>query len=282
MQHSVSKSNLLGKIVTILLVSVLAGGILLLLYPTVSDWWNSFHQTQVISTYQESVAELDKSSYEEVLQEAITYNEQLVGDNDRFVLSDEELADYERQLDIGGSGIMGYLEIPRIDVELPVYHGTDAAVLQVAVGHIEGSSLPVGGENTHCVISGHRGLPSARLLTDLDQMEIGDRFMLHTLDEVLTYEVDAIHIVEPEDLSYLSIEEGQDLCTLVTCTPYGVNSHRLLVRGHRVESDSVDEIRVPADAVQIETTVVTMSIVIPLLVIILLVVLVMPVKKHKK
>lgn len=153
-----------------------------------------------------------------------------------FFPNDEEKQYYEQLLNVSGNGIMGYIEIPSIDVMLPIYHGTSEEVLQVAIGHIEGSSLPIGGESTHSVISGHRGLPSSRLFTDIDQLSEGDTFTLMVLDEVLTYEVDQIRIVEPEDISLLAIEEGQDLCTLVTCTPYGVNSHRLLVRGHRVEN----------------------------------------------
>lgn len=170
-----------------------------------------------------------------------------------------------------GSGIMGYIEIPSIDVSLPIYHGVDEAVLQIAVGHIEGSSLPVGGLSTHCVISGHRGLPSAKLFTNLDQLVEGDVFVIRVLDETLTYEVDQIRIVEPTDLSALEREEGKDLCTLVTCTPYGVNSHRLLVRGHRIENlEESNSIRVTADATLIDPVIVAPIVAVPILLILLI------------
>mgnify|MGYP002585885471 FL=1 len=225
-----------NRIVVILLIVVLLAGLSLLLYPFVSDYWNSLHQSRAIATYMEAVTELDEAAYEEWWDGAKAYNASLPGTQNRFLPDKEEQRNYEKLLDISGTGILGYVEIPNIDVLLPIYHGTDEEVLQVAIGHIEGSSLPVGGESTHCVISGHRGLPSSRLFTDLDQLTEGDIFILRVLDETLTYEVDQIHIVEPDDTSLLGIEEGQDLCTLITCTPYGVNSHRLLVRGHRVEN----------------------------------------------
>jgi sortase A len=164
-------------------------------------------------------------------------------------MSEEEEEEYNSQLDISGTGIMAYIEIPKINCSLPIYHGTDEATLQIAIGHIPGSSLPVGGESTHCVISGHRGLPSAKLFTNLDQMEVGDTFMIHVLNETLTYEVDQILTVLPNELQELQIQEGEDLCTLVTCTPYGVNTHRLLVRGHRIPNEETD---VNGDATQID------------------------------
>ena len=177
---------------------------------------------------------------------------------------------------------MGYIEIPKINCSLPIYHGTNEAILQVAVGHIEGTSLPVGGESTHCVLSGHRGLPSAKLFTNLDQMEVGDIFMLRVLDEVLTYEVDQILIVEPQETGALQIEEGKDYCTLVTCTPYGVNTHRLLVRGHRIENiEEAKTVRVTADAIQIEPLLVAPAVALPML-IVLLVVLLIKTRKKKK
>ena len=235
-----------NRIVVILLIVVLLAGLSLLLYPFVSDYWNSLHQSRAIATYMEAVTELDEAAYEEWWDGAKAYNASLPGTQNRFLPDKEEQRNYEKLLDISGTGILGYVEIPNIDVLLPIYHGTDEEVLQVAIGHIEGSSLPVGGESTHCVISGHRGLPSSRLFTDLDQLTEGDIFILRVLDETLTYEVDQIHIVEPDDTSLLGIEEGQDLCTLITCTPYGINSHRLLVRGKRIPyaektADQLDE-----------------------------------------
>ena len=249
---------------TILLVLILLTGVSLLLYPTVSDYWNSFHQSQAIASYVEAVAEIDNTDYEKMWQEAVAYNEKLKDNSGRWTPTDEELEEYDQILNISDTGIMGYVEIPKINVSLPIYHGTDEAILQIAIGHIPGSSLPVGGKGTHCVISGHRGLPSAKLFTDLDQMEEGDLFMMRVLDETLTYEVDQIRIVQPEDLSDLEIDEDKDLCTLVTCTPYGINSHRLLVRGHRVENLKEDTIRVTADAQQIDPVMVAPAVAVPL------------------
>lgn len=253
---------------TAILVVILAAGLILLSYPTVSDYWNSFHQSRAIASYAEAVAQIDENQYEKIWEDARQYNTQMPDEKKRWTLSDDQRQDYERQLNIGGTGVMGYIEIPSIQVSLPIYHGTSEGVLQIAVGHIEGSSLPVGGVGTHCVLSGHRGLPSARLFTDLNKVEEGDHFILRVLDETLTYEVDQIHIVEPNDLHYLKIENGEDLCTLVTCTPYGVNSHRLLVRGHRVADDGEDDgsdIRVTADAIQIDPLLAAPVIALPML-----------------
>lgn len=256
---------------TIILILVFFTGLSLLLYPTVSDYWNSFHQTRAIASYAEQVAELDDVSYEQLWEDAVNYNKTLIDKANRYVLSDEERKEYEKLLNVGGNGIIGYVEVPKIKCSLPVYHGTDEAVLQIAVGHIEGSSLPVGGTGTHSVLSGHRGLPSAKLFTDLDQLVEGDIFMLRVLDETLTYEVDQIRIVLPNELDDLEIDEKKDLCTLVTCTPYGINSHRLLVRGHRIDNLSdADSVRVTADAMQIEPIMVAPVIAAPILLILLL------------
>ena len=254
---------------TIVLVVVFVIGLCLLLYPTVSDYWNSFHQSRAIVDYTEQVATMDNQEYEKLWQAAQDYNQQLSEQPTHFTLSDEEQKVYEGLLNVGGTGIMGSIEIPKIKCTLPIYHGTSEAVLQVAIGHIGGSSLPVGGEGSHCVLSGHRGLPSAKLFTDLDQLVEGDTFLLYTLDETLTYEVDQILIVEPEDVSALAIEPGKDLCTLLTCTPYGVNSHRLLVRGHRVPNETPGSIRVSADAIQIDSNIVASLVAVPLLLILL-------------
>lgn len=268
---------------TIVLLLVFLIGLSLLLYPTVSDYWNSFHQTQAIAGYAEAVSEMDETSYEQILAEAQSYNETLRSNNHRYHPTEEETAQYENLLNISGNGIMGYIEIPAIGVSLPIYHGTEDTVLQIAIGHIEGSSLPVGGPGTHCVVSGHRGLPSAKLFTDLDKLTEGDTFMLRVLDEVLTYEVDQIHIVEPHEVSLLEIEEGRDLCTLVTCTPYGVNSHRLLVRGHRIENqESASSIRVTADAMQIEPVLVAPAVAAPMLLVLFIWLLVSSPKKSGK
>ena len=220
---------------TVVLVFILLVGLSLLLYPTFSDYWNSFHQTQAIASYSKEVSQLDDETFEELKEEAIAYNNSLIGKSNRLNLSKADEKEYESLLDVTGTGIMGYIEIPKIACSLPVYHGTDEGALQIAIGHLEGSSLPVGGKSSHCVLSGHRGLPSARLFTDLDQMEEGDTFILNILGHKLAYEVDQIKVVLPEEMSDLEIQEGKDLCTLVTCTPYGINTHRLLVRGHRVK-----------------------------------------------
>lgn len=258
------------KIINLSLILVFLIGLSLLLYPSVSDWWNSMHQTRAIANYSETIANLGNDVYETIWRSAEEYNAALAQRGIRWTLSEEERADYISQLDPGGTGIMGYIEIPKINCSLPIYHGTDANVLQIAIGHLEGTSLPVGGASTHCVLSGHRGLPSAKLFTNLDQMETGDIFMLETLNETLTYEVDQILIVLPNELDALNIVEGEDLCTLVTCTPYGVNTHRLLVRGHRVENqEEAKLIRVTAEAIQIEPLIVAPIVAIPMLLLLL-------------
>lgn len=261
-----------SRFMTIFLVIILLAGLSLLLYPTVSDYWNSLHQSRAIASYEKEVANMDEDKYKEMLDDARAYNAKLAERGTSFSLTEEQKNEYESMLDITGTGIMGYVEIPSIQCSLPIYHGTQESVLQIAIGHLEWSSLPVGGESTHCVISGHRGLPSARLFTDLDKLREGDLFMLCVLDEVLTYEVDQILIVEPKDTDALYIEEGKDYCTLVTCTPYGVNSHRLLVRGHRIENPE-GAVHVTAEAVQIEPLIVAPVIAIPILLILLLLVL---------
>lgn len=251
---------------TVILVLILFAGLSLLLYPTVSDYWNSFHQSRAIAGYAEAVADMDAEQYEKMWEEAVRYNQELRKRSNRWFPTEEEREEYNQILDISGTGIMGYIEIPSINVSLPIYHGVDEGILQVAIGHIEGSSLPVGGEGTHCVVSGHRGLPSAKLFTDLDDMREGDIFLMRVLDETLTYETDQILIVEPEDASALEFEEGKDLCTLVTCTPYGINSHRLLVRGHRIANqEDAASVRVTADAQQFEPALVAPALAAPML-----------------
>ena len=225
----------MSRLMTLLIVVVFVAGLSFLLYPTVSNLWNQAHQSRAIATYTEQVEKLDDSSNKEMLKAARKYNKELLKKADHWKLSKKDKKKYESLLDVSGTGIMGYIEIPKIACSLPVYHGTDEGALQIAIGHLEGSSLPVGGKSSHCVLSGHRGLPSARLFTDLDQMEEGDTFILNILGHKLAYEVDQIKVVLPEEMSDLEIQEGKDLCTLVTCTPYGINTHRLLVRGHRVK-----------------------------------------------
>lgn len=251
---------------TFILLMVLLLGLSLLLYPTFSDYWNSMHQTRAIATYAEDVAELDSDMYKHIWDDAKAYNQRLLQRQKQYQMSEEELADYHDQLNLTGNGIMGYIDIPSIHVTLPVHHSVEESILQVAIGHIEWSSLPTGGAGTHTVFSGHRGLPSARLFSDLDQLNPGDLFMLRILDELMTYEVDQILVVEPHETDSLLVEAGKDLCTLVTCTPYGVNSHRLLIRGHRVENpEEAVTVRVTADAYRIEPLVVAPVVAVPIL-----------------
>ncbi len=265
--------------ITPFLILILLVGLSLLLYPTVSDYWNSFHQSRAIASYAEDVAKLDTVQYDDLWKAAKKYNEALAKGDINYVLKDEQKENYESLLNVSGTGVMGYIEIPNINCSLPIYHGTDEAALQIAVGHLEWTSLPTGGESTHCVLSGHRGLPSAKLFTDLDRLVEGDIFVLRVLDEVLTYEVDQILIVEPEETEDLQIEKGKDYCTLVTCTPYGINTHRLLVRGHRIENlEESGIVRVTADAIQIEPLFVAPIVAIPML-LVLLIILLLPKKK---
>ena len=267
---------------TILLFLVFFIGLSLLLYPTFADWWNSMHQSRAVASYVEQVANMDDDRYEEIWNAAWEYNRSLLYRPNEFLLSQEQQATYLSLLDIGDNGIMGYIEIPKLDVTMPVYHGTSEAVLQVAIGHLEWTSLPVGGESSHCVVSGHRGLPSARLFTDLDKMEIGDTVLLRILDEVLTYEIDQIRIVLPEETDDLLIVPGEDLCTLVTCTPYGINTHRMLVRGHRIETEKERPVRrVTADAIQIEPVVVAPFVAAPMLAL-LLIALLIPKSRNRR
>ena len=255
---------------TILLVMILFLGVAILLYPTVSDYWNSFHQSRAIASYIEQIENIDPADYDREWALAREYNRALIQKPNRFLLSDEEYAEYESLLNLTGSGIMGYIEIPKISCSLPIYHGTDEAVLQIAVGHIEGTSLPTGDAGTHAVLSGHRGLPSAKLFTDLDQMEEGDLFVIRVMDQIMTYEVDQILIVLPEEMDALAIDPEQDYCTLVTCTPYGINSHRLLVRGRRTENQEMETIiKVVSDATQIKPVLVAPVLAAPMLLVLL-------------
>ena len=265
---------------TFFLVLILIIGLSLLLYPSFSDWWNASRSSQAIATYSEEVANLDKEKYDTLWNAACDYNRALLTRPNTYLLTEELKAEYDRLLNLSGTGIMGYIEIPSLKVALPLYHGTEENVLQVAIGHLEWTSLPVGGSNTHCVVSGHRGLPSARLFTDLDKMVEGDVFLFRILDEILTYEVDQIRIVEPHQVEDLLVQEGKDLCTLVTCTPYGINTHRLLVRGHRIENqEEAVTVRVTADAMQIEPIIVAPFLAAPIL-LILLIMLIIPKRKH--
>ena len=268
------------KTSTKILIAVCVIGLSLLLYPTVSNYWNEKHSTKAINTYIASMEHIDKELYRETWEAAVEYNTRLAAEGGNSFVLPESLRDlYAKAINISENGVMGYIEISKIGVTLPVYHGTSESVLQVAVGHIDWSSLPVGGESTHCVLSGHRGLPTAKLFTDLDKLREGDTFTLVILGESLTYEVDQIRTVVPSDLSELGITEGRDYCTLVTCTPYGINTHRLLVRGHRVEGDESGLSKAVAEAVKVEPLFVAPVLAFPALFIGFLVIML---KKPKK
>ena len=236
---------------SIILALIFITGLSLLLYPTVSDYWNSLHQSRVIDSYVSTVNEMDEAKKQELWNAADAYNQTLAGQPQNFTLSGDAIKEYNQQLKVDNTDAISYIEIPKINCKLPIYHGTEEETLQVAVGHLPGSSLPVGGESTHCVLTGHRGLPSAELFSELDELEVGDTFTLTTLGQTLTYQVDLISIVLPSETDLLSIEEGKDLVTLVTCTPYGVNTHRLLVRGHRISNEEASKLNITADAYKI-------------------------------
>ena len=276
------KKSKSSRLTSFLLVLIFILGIAIIAYPTVSDWWNAKHATQAIASYVEQVEHIDNTEKIKMLEEAKAYNQSLET-GVHFNLSEEAYAQYESILDISGTGIMGYVQIPSISVNLPIYHGTDENVLQIATGHIAGSSFPIGGEGTHAVISGHRGLPSAKLFTDLDKLIQGDIFIVSVLDQVVTYQVDQIHIVLPDEVSDLAIEKGKDYMTLVTCTPYGVNSHRMLIRGHRIENiEGESEVLVTADAKRISPTIVMFCIAVPLILLAMLVSLIVSPRKRTK
>ena len=235
----------------ILMGIALAVGTMLLVYPKASDYWNSFTQSRSIMGYAEQVAQMSAAEYAKFISEAEEYNAKLAENGNEWHMTQGQKKVYESRLTFDSTGVMGYIDIPKISTKLPIYHGTSDAVLQTSIGHLAESSLPVGGKGSHCVLSGHRGLPSAKLFSDLDKMVQGDTFTLSVLNETYTYQVDQIRVVEPTDLRELTIRPDMDLCTLVTCTPYGVNSHRLLVRGHRVKNVNGDA-KVVADALQIQ------------------------------
>ena len=272
-------------------------GAAIVAYPTFSEYWNSLHQSRAIMGYAQRVAELTNEEYETIWNAALDYNQRLLDLPNRWLIDhDDALSeDYDSQLNADGTGNMGFITIPKINVNLPVYHGTSDAVLQTSIGHIVGTSLPSGSSHTneedflipdyasHSVLSGHRGLPSARLFSDLDAMEVGDLFYLTILDQTLTYEVDQITVIEPEDLTQMEIIPGRDLCTLMTCTPYGINTHRLLVRGSRIENEKKKlNVRITADGLRIDPLYVAPFIAVPVLVLMVFWVLIMTSGHRKK
>lgn len=269
---------------SLILIIVFLAGLSLLLYPTVSNWWNSSHQTQAIVDYSIKVDDINRQTYEKMLEEAFLYNKKVSSAGNRFIIDEEEKEEYNKILNIDGNGMIGYIDIPSLHISLPVYHGTSDTVLSVGVGHLEGSALPVGGEGTHCILSGHRGLPSSKLFTDIDKMVVGDCFVIRVLNETFTYEVDQIRIVLPDEIHDLDVAPGQDYCTLVTCTPYGINTHRLLIRGHRTENlQGLDDIRITSDALQIEPVIIAPIIAVPILILLFILILIKSaIDKRKK
>lgn len=251
-------------IITWMLVLVILVGLSVMLYPVISDWWNQNLASHTISTYNDTLQGMDTETTEHLLSEAYSYNRKLLTLSSPFI-DYKDVEGYDEILNVSNIGILGYITIPAIDVELPIYHGTSAEVLNIAAGHLQGSSLPVGGENTHAVISAHRGLPSARLFTDLDQLAVGDTFTITVLDQVLTYEVEKILIVKPEEVDKLAIIPEGDYVTLMTCTPYGVNTHRLLIRSHRIDTEEeAAKVKVFADASKLDPMVTIPFIAAPL------------------
>lgn len=285
-QNKKQKKKRISIFNTILVLIMLIGAGIIA-YPTFSDWWNSFHQTRAIAGYVETVAQMDTKTFERIWNEAETYNATLLHRKDRFHMGEDDKKIYNSILNVTGTGIMGYIDIPKLDVSLPVYHGTDEAVLQIAIGHIEGTSLPIGGIGSHSAMSGHRGLPSAKLFSNIDQLKEGDHFLLQVLDRTLTYEVDQIHVVLPDEMQDLDFDPSKDLSTLITCTPYGVNTHRLLVRGHRVETLE-DEAHFTAEAMRLDPILVAPLMASPALFLLLLLLLLStrrgrkPKKKRKR
>lgn len=282
-KEKIRKAKRQGALSTILLTVILLAGLGVMLYPTVSDYWNSFHQTRAIANYDAVVAELDETDYEAIFAVAEEYNQKLRELNAPFSEYEELEALYYSALDVAGNGIIGHVAIPKISVSLPIYHGTSDAVLNIAVGHLEGSSLPIGGEGRHSVLSAHRGLPSAKLFTDLDRLEKGDVFTITVLNQIFTYEVDQILIVEPTQMEALNVTGGNDHCTLLTCTPYGINSHRMLVRGHRIDNIEEEKMAVvAAEARKIPTYYVIPAVGIPLLFVSLVIMLAVSGRRRRR
>lgn len=256
----------------VLLVLMLFIGVCVLLYPALSQYWNSKTQTRAVDNYQDVLSTLEKTDYSASFEEADAYNAALAS-LDLPMMDFGQLQNYDRILNIGGSGVMGYITIQKIGVELPLYHGTSDSVLNIACGHLEGTSLPVGGRSTHAVLSAHRGLPHARLFTDLDRMEVGDVFTITILDRTVTYQVDQIKVVNPNEVDEVRIIEGEDHCTLLTCTPYGINSHRLLVRGTRIEN-AAPILHITSNAFRIDSLVATPVVAAPMLLVWLIVLMI--------
>ena len=282
-EKKTAKKKKSGLTSTIILVAIFFVGLSVLLYPTISDFWNEKRQSQAIVNYDDLIVDLTPEDYSAHFANADIYNQKLRNMSFPFLGYKNIAEEYYNTLDVNGDGMMGYITIEKIKVQLPIYHGTSDKVLNSAVGHVEGSSLPVGGVSTHSVLSAHRGLPSAKLFTNLDKVEIGDIFTIRILDRTITYQVDQILIVLPEDTQNLNVVQGEDYCTLVTCTPYGINTHRMLVRGTRIENIEPDRvINVVTDAYQIDPLIVTPAVAVPMLAVLLVVLLVKGSGKNTK
>ncbi len=273
-QNKAPQKKKSGSASTIALVAIFFVGLSVLLYPTISDFWNEKRQSQAIMNYDDLIVDLTPEDYSEIFAKADEYNKKIRNMSFPFMNHKNIADEYYDTLDINGDGMMGYITIEKIKVQLPIYHGTSDKVLNSAVGHVEGSTLPVGGKSTHSVLSAHRGLPSAKLFTNLDKVEVGDVFTVRILDRTVTYQVDQILIVLPHETDNLNIVQGEDYCTLVTCTPYGINTHRMLVRGTRIENIEPDRvINVITEAYQIDPLIVTPAVAAPMLGLLLIVLL---------
>lgn len=269
-----------GKTVTIILLVSFFIGLSVLLYPTISSYWNSRTQSEAIVDYEKMLASFTPEDYTNIFNTAEEYNKAL-SELDFPLIDYKEIEErYWKALDISGTGMMGYVSIPKISQELPVYHGTSDEVLSTAAGHLQGTSLPIGGETTHCIVSAHRGLPTAVLFTYLDRMEIGDTFTFTILDRTITYQVDQIRIVEPDDTELIQLTKGKDYCTLLTCTPYGINTQRLLVRGHQVDETQKNNLYISNEAYRIDTLIVMPFVALPIIVVLLIYVMFKPIKKE--
>ena len=282
-EKKTTKKKKSGSASTIILVAIFLVGLIVLLYPTVSDFWNEKRQSKAVMNYDDLIVNLTPEDYSAFFTAADAYNQKIRNMSFPFMNHKNIADEYYSTLDVNGNGMMGYITIEKIKVQLPVYHGTSDSVLNSAVGHVEGSTIPVGGESTHAVLSAHRGLPSAKLFTNLDKVEIGDVFTIRILDKTLTYQVDQILIVLPHETEALAIEAGEDYCTLVTCTPYGINTHRMLVRGTRIENLEEEKvIKVITEAYQIDPLIVTPAVAAPMLALLLIALLVKSSKNNKK
>ena len=267
----------ISKAVTLVLLIGFFLGLLVFLYPAISQYWNSKVQSRVVADYQKMMQSISEEDFTSYFEEAYAYNEALAA-LDYPLTEYPAVEGYDDILNLSGNGVIGYISIEKLQIDLPVYHGISPEVLNTAAGHMKGSSLPVGGEGTHAVLSAHRGLPTAKLFTDLDKMQVGDTFTITVLGEILTYEVDQVKIVLPNDASDLLIEPGKDYVTLLTCTPYGINTHRLLVRGHRIETIEQKVIYVTSEAYIVDRVIVTPAVALPILFVLILYVIFAPPK----